>query len=179
MATKDQTGQLAILTHGRDQSTTNNMALSAHGGYLLETQKVAKAGDIMTGYLQLNDRLILGGTGTYGQTLPNSGNTAGRVYFLKNDTGAVNFPTLNYKDQTFSSLTVPNSCYLSLGSITSFGIASGTRVVSLLIKGWSTPTPATSLNLALGQDGNTLYVITGAACTISSLTVRLWYAENI
>jgi hypothetical protein len=143
------------------------------------TTKVAKAGDTMTGYLRLNDRLILGGSGTYGSALPSSGNTAGRVYFLKNDAGAVNFPTLNYKDKTFSNLTVPSTCYLSLGSINDFGIAFGTRVVSLLIQGANTPSPATSLSLTLGSNGDNIYVRTGAACTISSLTVRLWYAENI
>lgn len=78
-----------------------------------------------------------------------------------------------YVDNTFTSITIPSSGYVSLGSATSvFGMPSGGQIVSFFIRGWSGATLPVSL--VLGSDGATVY-LTGAPQTVSSLNVRLWY----
>ena len=82
---------------------------------------------------------------------------------------------LQYKDYTKTNITITSSLYTSVGNLSSeIGLPSGAYVVSYYIRGW-TGAPG-ALSLVSSTDGNTLYVMCSAAGTITSLTVRVFYA---
>ena len=84
---------------------------------------------------------------------------------------------IGYKDRTISNVSISyDNGYANIGDIYSnWNIPTGAYLTGLYIRGW-TGAPGL-ISLATSSDGRGVYVYCTKAGTISSLTVRIWYAR--
>lgn len=106
-------------------------------------------------------------------------NAGAELASLNNDLTSIktldNF--FGYKDRTINNVSIPyDNYYASIGDIyNDWNIPTGAYLTSLYIRGWS-GAPGL-ISLVTSSDGRGVYVYCTKAGTISSFSVRIWYAR--